>query len=398
MRILTYSSCFPSPASSTQGIFVQRRMEAVARHATVEVVHPVARCPILGARGWGGWALPMSQRIGPLGVHHVPFAYVPRLLKRLDGYFYARGVVDDLRRRVREFQPDLLDVHFAWPDGVAAWHLSRWSRLPYCLTLRGTILPRYRIACFRKRLIPALRGAGAIISVSQEMADVAISLGADAKRVHVIPNGVDSQLFAPQDRGAARAALGLPQDRQIVVSVASIKPQKGQFELIEALAMLPQRPLLLLLGPLADAAFGRRLEGLIRQKCLQHDVTFVAPQPPEAVARYLSAADVAALASWNEGCPNVVLEALSCGTPVVASEVGGIPQSVHHQHNGLLTPPRDPKHLAQTLADALARQWSRQAICQSVSQQTWSSVATRVYAVFEDVIAAGRPASITSPP
>jgi glycosyltransferase involved in cell wall biosynthesis len=369
MRVLSFSSCFPSDADPSSGIFVQRRLAAMAATAQVqvEVVHPVAHFPPLRP------ARPQQRTCGNLVVHDRPFFYVPGLLKRLDGRFYAAGLGPWLRRHVQSCRPDVLDGHFMWPDGVGVHHLSRMVGVPFAITLRGTILPRYPIACFRKRMIPALKAAGAVISVSRHMADVAVSLGADPARVHVIPNGVDCELFAPAARDQARSRLGLGAG-PLVVCVGGLRMTKGQHDLLAAAATLKELTVVLVGGE-SQAGFRRRLQQQAQAAGMEHRVVFAGPRRPDEVAMYFAAADLSVLPSWTEGCPNVVLESAACGTPVVATSVGGVAENLTEGVSGILCPPRDPAGLAEAIAAGLARCWDRQAIRASVLPRSWASVA-----------------------
>ena len=285
-------------------------------------------------------------------------------------------------------RPDLFDAHWSWPDGVGVSYLARRLGVPYTITLRGVIMPRYKIPHFRWRLADALEHAAAVISVNRVMADIAVELGARHDRTYVIPNGIQADRFdvVPQDQ--ARQRLGLPRGVPIIVSVASLIPQKGHAELIEALAELPPEVQLVIVGSEAgDGSYRCVLESLAARNGLADRVTFAGRQPQDAVAAYLSAADLSVLASHSEGCPNVVIESLACGTPVVATAVGGIPEIIRPGENGEIVPPQNPKALGAALKAGLARSWSRQAVRQSIASRSWDKVAQEVVEVFRTVVA-----------
>jgi glycosyltransferase involved in cell wall biosynthesis len=390
MRVLSFSSCFPSAADPGSGLFVQRRLEALADVARINVVHPVGVCPVLRPPT-GGLELPSSGRAGPLEVHHLPFGYLPGLLKRRHPWAYARGVADWVRRHVRREGCDLLDAHFVWPDGVAVSLLARDLNLPYIITLRGTIIPRYRARAYRPHIARALGGAAAVISVTQQMADIAVSLGVPARRVSVVPNGVDAGEFTIIDRMAARRELKLGDEGPLLVCVASLKPAKGQLDLLRALAELGSCARLVLVGQPAARGFERRLRGAAGEGCLRGRVQFAGRQPPQRVGLYLNAADVVVLPSWNEGCPNVVLEAMACGAPVVATRVGGVPD-ILDPAGGVLCEPRRPQSLAAALRSALQTSWDRTAIRRCATARSWQTVAAEVAPVWRQAAMAQAPA------
>ncbi|MCE5276586.1 MAG: glycosyltransferase [Planctomycetaceae bacterium] len=390
MRVLSFSSCFPSTPAPSEGIFVFDRLKAISAHASLRVVHPVACCPLMGPiRRPAG--LPESEALDGLPVWHRYYPYVPGVLKRFDGWFYYRGLRRWVARRCRNWQPDILDAHFAWPDGVAVSLLARSLGLPYVITLRGTINPRKEIPCFRARMAPALRCAGAVISVSGPMAETAIEMGAAPERVHVIPNGVDAEAFQPCPRDAARLRLGLDPRRQTLVCVASLKAPKGQRDLLHAAADLASRPMIVLVGPpAAGAGYVQSLRTLAGRLGMSERLKIISAVPRQEVVDYFNAADLTVLPSHSEGCPNVLLESLACGTPPVATAVGGVAQIIRDGDNGLLAPPGNPAALAVALEQALARPWDRAQLRQSVIARSWAVVAEEVTQVFSEAISRSR--------
>jgi len=381
LRVLSFSSCFPSSVDAFSGVFVLRRLRALAELVPLEVVHPIAHFP-----GYqGGTRRPPCdvEQIEGLTVHHRLFLYIPMILKSLDGYLYARGIESWFAKYLTSHeQPDLLDAHFMWPDGVGVSRLARRFHYPFVVTLRGTINPRLRKHLMRPQMAGALRAADAVISVSRAMADIAVALGARREKVHVIPNGVDTSLFRPVPREEARRLLALPSDVPLVVTVANMLPAKGHHDLLEAAAALPADVHLVFVGPAPNAAYLARLKAIVAQRGLTRRVHFMGKRSQQEVAACLNAADVHVLASYSEGCPNVVLESLACGTPVVGTTVGGIPDIVTTGRNGLLVPPGNPSALTGALRAALARQWSRKDLRQTVAHRSWKAVAEEVLAVF----------------
>jgi len=385
LKVLSFSYCFPSSVRPTWGLFVLQRLAALARKVRLKVASPVPVVPIL-SRIRGGLPAPVEEH-GGLAVQYPRWAYVPGVLKSLDGRLYARGLRRWFDDACRQQRPDLLDAHFVWPDGVGVSHLARQAGLPYVITLRGKLLEHMQFPNHRSQCVEAMCGAAAVISVSGEMADVAAELGVPRDRLHVILNGVDLNRFAPRDRDEARRELGLPTDGRLVVAVAHLKRTKGHDELIEAIAALPCDVRLVIVGEdPGRGAYRRRLENLISRLGLQDRVLLAGQQPHERIPLYLSAADVGVLASYREGCPNVVLESLACGTPVVATRVGAVPDLVTPGENGIIVPPHNASALGDAIREALHASWSREALRASVQGNTWSKVAEQVLAVFRGVL------------
>ena len=382
VKVLSFSYCFPRPAQPTWGVFVAQRLSGMARREEVEleVVAPVPSFPLVTRlRGRTG---PRREVREGLTVHRPRFFCIPGVLKSLDGRLYARGLKRWLDSQIEARRPDVLDAHFEWPDGVGVSRLAQAADLPYAITLRGWLYEAMGKPRILPQCVASLQGAAAIISVSEHLARTAVELGAPPDRMHVIPNGVDRQRFRPRDRRAARRALGLAEEGRIVVSVAHLGPRKGHREVIRAMAASPPDVRLILVG--GDPEGGRNeraLRELIGECGLDGRVLLAGRQPFDRVPLYYNAADVSVLASYREGCPNVVLESLASGTPVVASHVGNVAAMIDAGRNGRLVPPREVAPLGVALAELLGQQHDPEAVSRSPAVRTWDEVAADVSAV-----------------
>ena len=205
--------------------------------------------------------------------------------------------------------------------------------------------------------------------------------------MHVVLNGVDAARFHPRDRRAARRELGVAEEARIVLFVGRLEPQKGIGELLEAFerlrARMPHATLALVGDGVASAEVRARVA-----RWGDGGALVLGARPPTEVAAWMGACDVLTLPSWAEGTPNVVLEALASGRPVVATGVGGIPDVLRDERFGLVVPPRDAGALAVALHDALERRWDEAAI-QSCGPGSWGASAEGVACVLEQARAAG---------
>ena len=385
MKVISFSYCFPSTARPAWGVFVLQRLAALARLADLEVVSPFPAFPFY-THLTGGHP-PIADQFGGLAVHRPRFFYVPGLFKAQDGRFYARGIRRWLEWFCRRSRPDVLDAHFIWPDGVGVSHLAGRMGIPYVITLRGKIYPCMENRSMKRQCAAALRSAAAVISVDSRMAELAAELGTPADRLHVIPNGVDGKRFAPMDKAAARAELGLPPNVRLLVTVAHLKRTKGHGEAVRALARLGGDVHLVIVGGEVErAGYRRELKGLIGELGLRGRVHLVGPQPYDIIPKYFAAADASVLASHREGCPNVVLESLSCGRPVVATDVGGVPDLLPHQ-GGRIVPVGDIDALAGAIGQVLAGNWPVERVRACPAVRSWEQVAQAVLDVLNGVVA-----------
>lgn len=379
-RVLVFTTVFPSPLYPVRGLFVYERVRHAARLAAVRVVAPVP-----WFRRMPGGADAAAEPCVGLTVHRPSFYYVPGVLKFLDGLFLFLSALAAVRRLRRTFDFDLIDAHFGYPDGVAAVLLGRWFHRPVTLTLRGTEIDLVRYRLRSMAMGWAVRHAERVIAVSHQLGELAVALGAQPDRVTVIPNGVDTARFAPMSAEEARRSLGLPPQGKLVVSVGHLVPLK-RFDLVlrawpDVARKYPDARFAIVGGRSAGTGnYPSQLERLASQLGIDHRVVFAGAADPDTVARWLNAADVFVLTSRREGCPNVVWEALACGTPVVASKVGEVERMVPTFAGILLDDPNNVDDLAAKIVDGLSRPWDRARIRSHAAAHTWEAVAELVEA------------------
>jgi glycosyltransferase involved in cell wall biosynthesis len=314
-------------------------------------------------------------------VLHPRFLSFPGILKCLDGVLLALGALPTLLRLRRTFRFEAIDAHFVYPEGMAAALLGRLLRVPVLITLRGMLPLLVPFRLRRPQLRWALRRAARVIAVSETLRDDAVALGIPPEKIRVIENGIDTGLFHPQDRTAARRRLGLPENGPVLVSVGTLAPRKGFQLVIEALPALAERfpglRFVIVGGAGAEGAMEAELRGLAERLGVADRVIFAGPRQREELAAFYSAADVSVLASAHEGCPNVVLESLACGTPVVGTPVGSIPSLLSDSEAGRLTERTVPA-LTEALSIALSRAWDRNKVRACVVDRTWEAVGREV--------------------
>jgi glycosyltransferase involved in cell wall biosynthesis len=376
VRVLVVSSTFPSAVQPTRGVFVRERVRRLAARCDVVVIAPIPWFPFNSWIRRDRAAAPRVEQQDGLTVYHPRFFSLPRYGKFLDGAFYFLSLVPFVTRLRRRFPFEVIDAHFAYPDGVAATLLARLFRRPVVVTLRGSIVRLSGYRLHRPQLRWVLRQADRVTAVSESLSRVAADLGRPRERVRVIPNGVDTTNFRPMSRLEARRLVGLPEQGPILLTVAGIYEGKGQHRVIEALpALLRRHPGLLYVmvgGARPGEQYGRRLEETAARLGVQQHVRHAGSHPHRELARWFNAADLSVLATRSEGWPNVLLESLACGTPVVASRVGGTSEIVRHGEDGLLVRPGDDEALVGAILEALDRPWSRSALADRARTFDWT--------------------------
>jgi glycosyltransferase involved in cell wall biosynthesis len=390
MKILTFTSLFPSRERPNFGIFIYQRLAHVAQRPgnAAEVISPVPYFPSwVDSEDWSAFArTPHVERLHALRVNHPRYLMVPGVSMQMHGGLIFSGSLRTARALHRRFQFDCIDAHYVYPDGFAAILLGKALKLPVVVSARGTDINSFsQMPTIRPMIRWTLRRASKVIAVSQALADSMIALGTPPSKISVIPNGVDVERFHPVDRALARQNLGLSPDAKIAVAVGSLTEGKGHALLIEAMATLakdhPEYQLYIIgLGPLRE-----QLLKMTDDFHLGRNAFVLGSRPNEELQAWFSAADVSCLVSAREGWPNVVTESLACGTPLIATRVGGVPEILVNDELGIFVKPT-AESVAKGLQAAFERAWDREAIARQGASRDWNAVAGEVEAVLQDAV------------
>jgi teichuronic acid biosynthesis glycosyltransferase TuaC len=378
-HIVVFSSLFPNARQPGAGLFIRERMFRVGQRLPLSVVSPMPWFPLQGlVRRWRpGFrpGAPAHERQQGVDVWCPRFFSMPALLKGFDGLFMALGAWPRLRRLKREGRLDVIDAHFAYPDGYAAGLLGRWLGVPVTITMRGTEARHVRDPRLAGKVKLALQRAQRVFAVSASLGQLAEALGIAPDHVRVVGNGVDLHKFSPMPRAEARLALQLPAEVPVLVTVGALVERKGFHRVIEVLPALRRRfqglTYLVVGGSSPEGDMSASLKQQVQALDLGDTVRFVGPLSPERLRVPLSAANVFVLASRNEGWANVMLEAMACGLPVVATDVGGNAEVVCESTLGTIVPFGDAAALESAIAEALASQWNVAAIRLYAERNTW---------------------------
>lgn len=387
-RILVLSAAFPSSVMPTFGVFVKERIRALANLPgyEVRVIAPVPYFPpIKRFKKWYGWSqVPSRETIDGLDVIRPRYPMPPKIGGYLHSYLMYPSVLRAAKQIRREFDFDIIDSHFVYPAGVVGTMLGKRFKKPVMITGRGEdILSFPALPVIGSRIRWALKNADQLVALSKEIAAAMEANGATPDKISLIPNGVDCDKFHPVPQTEARNMLGLPLDRKIIVTVGNRQERKGFHILIDALPKIreqhPDAYVVIVGGP---APYGNDhteiIEQRIREHGLEQHVRLAGHCEHDRLKYWYSAADLFALLTSREGSPNVLLEALACGVPAVATPVGGIPEVLADQRLGYLLPERSPEAAAVGIKEALSHSWDRGAIRGIMTKQSWRETAKQV--------------------
>lgn len=392
VRTLLFSTLYPSSARPVHGAFVETRLRRLLASGQVEtcVVAPVPWFPSTHPRH-GDYALmaatPRVESRHGVPVLHPRYLLPPRVGQHIAPLMLALGALPALRQLVRDgFDFDLIDAHYYYPDGVAAALLGAWLGKPFTVTARGSDLNVLGANPLSRRMMRWAAGrAETSIGVCQALVDILRDWGVDPQRLQVMRNGVDLERFSPVAPQQARADLGLSADF-VMLSVGQLVDVKGHDLTIAAfrhvLVAHPESRLYLV----GQGRLLHHLQALAQSCGVGSRVVFVGPVPNEQLAKWYSAADVMVLSSRSEGWANVLLESLACGTPVVATRVGGSAEVLTDPSVGLLIDQREPALMANAIRQFLDNPPDRVAVRRYAERFSWDATTQAQLDLFQRIV------------
>lgn len=387
MNILTFASLYPNSAQPIHGIFVENRIRHLAASGEVDirVMAPVPWFPLsFGPFGsYKEYALvPNSERRFDIPVVHPRYPVIPKIGMSIAPFLMYTALKPVLRRFLQEGPGiDLIDAHYFYPDGVAAAMLGRAFNKPVVITARGTdinLIPQYAVP--RRQILWAAKKAAGIISVCQALKDEMVELGVSADKIKTLRNGVDLEIFRPRDRSEARRELKLT--TRTLLSVGHLIARKGHDIAISALPILPDTALLIA----GDGPERQNLEKLARRLGVLDRVIFLGRVSHDQLAKAYTAADALVLASDREGWANVLLEAMACGLPVVATNIWGTPEIVATHAAGVLMEDRTPEALAAAVCRLFENLPDRRATREYAEQFSWDETTAGQLDLFRSIL------------
>ena len=363
VKILFLSNLFPNAHEPTRGIFNAQQVAALAKRAIItKIIAPTGR------------ALPQEVFHG-IPVTHPKFWNVPVLSRPFNGWLFALSIAFDIRHS----SFDIALVNWAYPDAYGVMLLARELGFRFATTVQGSdVNILFENPTRKRQVLQALRSSSAVFTRSDALRNRLAAEGIHATTVY---NGVDRERFRLIPREEACRQLGLPEKRHRVLYVGNLQPVKGPAVLAKAFSRLTSQADLVIIGS------GPERDKVVNILGQQSSVFMPGSRPHSEIPLWMNACDVLCLPSFNEGLPNVAIEATACGLPVVASNVGGVPEVVKEGVNGFLVPTGDPVALSATLLKALSTVWDREVIRSSVSRFDWDENARVVHETLQRCVA-----------
>ena len=393
MRILFLSNVYPNPVQPLKGTFNRSMVAALARQHQLQVISPVSWIDALRARLQSGARLTQPHEEFVKGVHadYPLFYYPPKVLRHRFGDFLWKSIQHSVTQTLKKFQPEAVLSYWAHPDGDVALRIARMCCVPAISMVGGSdVLLLARSGKRRTAIMNVLQQSDAVISVSQHISDSLKLDGISPEKLHVVYRGLDRQLFSPGDKQEARQQLKLPGKQTLFVAVGRLVDVKGHEQLLAACRVLSQQGHNFQCHILGDGPLRKQLQQQINGFDLQNCVHLSGSQSQAELVSWYRAADCVVHPSYSEGIPNVLFEAMSCGTRFVASNVGGIPEIADADYD-LLVPPRDCNALAQAMASHMQQLHSDNGT-RVFMPTSWEESARLITKVIEQASAHLRPA------
>ena len=380
MKILIITNLFPNSQESTRGIFNFQQFKALReQEVVIKVVAPIP---------WHHFSkMPFRETIDGFDVYHPRYFIIPKITRALYGLFFFISIFKTVKRLCDEFKPDAILATWAYPDAIGSFLCVKILKKPFFVKVHGSDINLYvKHPLRRAQITYALSRSSKVIAVSSALKQRLVEICVPAEKIAVIPNGVDMDLFKPLDQIECRKKLGLPLDKKIILYVGNFAQVKGVDILVDAFGELTRLRNDILLVLVGAGSLDKMLCEKVKTLGIEQNIIFAGRTPHDSIRYYMNACDVFCLPSRDEGCPNVVLEAMACGKPVVGSDVGGIPELITSTELGILTKPSDSESLSCALKEAINKQWDSVTIRNSIAKFNWEESALMLKKALEEAL------------
>jgi glycosyltransferase involved in cell wall biosynthesis len=326
--------------------------------------------------------LPSNVEVIRSPVWYLPFG----IFYKWAGYLHYKSVESTIKKYNIEF--DIIHAHFLWSAGYVGMRLKEKYNVPFVVTGHGFDVYQLPFSSrfWRGIIIKILNSADATITCSDNNVRYLKKLERREDKIFVINNGFDKGKFFIQDKSLVRKRLEIDRNRKICLSVGNLEKVKNHEDLILAMKRVIERNKDTDCYIIGDGSQHRNLEKLIEENSLTERVFLLGHKEHSEIGDWINASDIFVLPSLREGAPVVLLEALSCGRPVVATRVGNVADVLISDDYGYIVEPNDVEELSKKIDLAVCKKWDEQKIKKSVSDFSWEKVVKEIIKVYGLVI------------
>ncbi len=391
MKLLLITNLFPTPSEPERGIFTFQLAKRLKKHCDLTIV-----CPLPWFPNWPFLPIPEKYRqlantpvryeIDGITVHSPKYLLIPKLAENYHARLMYLGIKRYIFKIHNQVSFDIINSHWLFPDSVATAKIAKKLKVPHIATGCGCDVNQDIYKQSKgEDILTMLTDATAITVKSNSLKHVLIENHISEEKITVISNGVDVNQFMVLDKEGCRKQLSINTKFPVILYVGRLSEEKNVGSLLNAIALLKADKIFVQLYLIGEGIQKEYLSCLVIKLGIQDFIHFVGRVDHDDIGIWMGATDYFCLPSLREGCPNVILEALGCGVPVLASKVGAIPDVVTKE-TGILFSPTNVEDIANSIKQAVGTKWSADSISASVNKLSWEHAANQYYEVFEKSI------------
>ena len=351
------TNLYPLPWEPNRATFNRQQFAQLDNEFNKSVLVPIA---------FSEWFAHRKKIKQTENLRYVPYFYLPKIGRRFYSAFMFLSILMHSGWWLANKKPKIILASWAFPEAVAASWLSKLFSCRFFFKVHGSDINLHgKIPARAQQIVKAAKKASGILSVSKALADEMVGMGIERKKISVIYNGVDHQKFGVETK--------VPLSGDYLLYVGNLKHDKGVVELIKGFANICENHPALHLVYAGSGVEKKCLAELSKELNITNKVQLLGAVEHDKLPALITNAKALVLPSYNEGVPNVVLEAMACGTPVLATRVGGIPEVVDEKTCGKLITPRCEIAVENGLNDILNQPWDKDSIKQHSNQFTWEN-------------------------
>ncbi|MCK5160614.1 MAG: glycosyltransferase family 4 protein [Candidatus Aureabacteria bacterium] len=366
MKVLVLSHLFPHSLDPSKNVFIEEQVKFLSKKVETKVISPIPYFPPLKIfKSW--YRLRGVEKFeirNGIEIFRPRYLIFPRgFLYAISGLSYFLAVIGLILRIRRKYDFQVIHAHFAYPDGFAGVLIAKLLKKKIIVTLHGPdVSLRMKNRFLRKLILYALKRCDKIISVSNQLKAELVKYGVDDSRITIIHNGVDMDIFRPLGKEDLFNKLDVSSGKKRILYVGYIIKAKGVPDLLSAMEIVrkefPDAELVLIGGATGTAweKECREIKSSVTQNDLKEAVRFIGKVNNEKIPFWMNIGDVLVLPSLFESFGVVLIEALSCGTPVISTYCGG-PEDIINEKVGILVPVRDVRKLAEAIKSVLVNKY-----------------------------------------
>jgi teichuronic acid biosynthesis glycosyltransferase TuaC len=387
LKVLLVTNLYPNKFEPTRGIFTEQIVKCLKERHEVEVVSPLPWVPSFFSKIIKNHhVLPKVCFHNNVKVYHPSYVVIPKVGRWLYGFLFFFGTFNTLRKIKKTYNPDVINVHWMYPDGFGTVLAAKLLGIPVVTHSLGCDINESATYPSRRFFIKlALKWADFNISVSEELRKKTVQIGSLSERTITIMNGVNKELFKSRDKIFIRQNLSLPEDKTLFLYAGNFNIEKGLEVLIRAFYQVHKKYRNALLVVVGSGPLEKEIYQLVSELGIASKIIFVGRVTHDQIPEYLAAADFLCLPSLREGCPNIVLEALSTGIPVLSSKVGAVPEMLSSEEHdlGLMAEPNNVGKFADIIEQGMAMDWQ---LPLKFNWLSWQESADSISDVLTDVV------------